>query len=80
MTTILRRLGATPQERGSDANGTCPDIFELADGRFAIVGTHTPELAAKLPDDAGVAPYETIVTIPREVLLLAKADILALEG
>jgi hypothetical protein len=75
---ILRRLGATPQARGSVGNGSCPDLFELSDGRFAVIGTHEPELVASLPDDAGVAPYETIVTIPRQVLLDATKDIAAL--
>jgi hypothetical protein len=75
---ITRRLGSTPQQRGSNANGTCPDICELEDGDFAVIGTHVPELIASLPDDAGVAPYETIVRIPRQVLLDAVKDISAL--
>lgn len=72
---ILRRLGSTPQQRGSNANGTCPDIFELANGDFAVIGTHAPELAAEIPADAGVAACETIVRIPRQVLLDAQKDI-----
>lgn len=76
---ILRRLGSTPQQRGSNANGTCPDFLELEDGDFAVIGTHVPELIASLPADAGVAPYETIVRIPRQLLLDAKADIAKLE-
>jgi hypothetical protein len=76
VTEIARRLGATPQERGSVTNGTCPDIFELADGRIAVIGTDmTAELMDKLPTDAGVAPHERIVVITRETLLRAKDDI-----
>lgn len=71
----MRRIGSTPQERGSNANGTCPDIFELPDGDFAVIGTHIPEISISLPKDAGVASYETIVRIPRQVLLDAKKDI-----
>jgi hypothetical protein len=73
---LLRRLGRTPQERGSLNNGTCPDIFELSDGRFAIIGTDlTEELEGKLPPDAGRADYERIVVITRETLLSARGDI-----
>ena len=76
---IARRLGATPQERGSAGNHSCPDLFELADGRFAVIGTDmTDELSGKLPPDAGVAPYERIVVITRDTLLRAKGDIAGL--
>jgi hypothetical protein len=73
---IARRLGASPQERGSMNNTTCPDIFELTDGRFAVIGTDmTEQLAGSLPQDAGRASYERIVVISRETLTRAKADI-----
>jgi hypothetical protein len=73
---FVRRLGRTPQERGSLNNGTCPDIFELNDGRFAIIGTDlTEELEGRLPPDAGRADYERIVVITRETLLSARGDI-----
>jgi hypothetical protein len=62
--------------RGSATNCTCPDIFELEDGNFAIVGTdRTTELRGRLPDDAGVAPYEKIVVITRDTLLAAAKDL-----
>jgi hypothetical protein len=73
---ITRRLGATPQERGSANNCSCPDIFELVDGRFAVIGTDlTAELDGILPPDASRADYERIVVITRETLVRAKADI-----
>ncbi|MET0493436.1 MAG: hypothetical protein ABW000_09945 [Actinoplanes sp.] len=73
---IRRRLGSTPKERGSATNGTCPDIFELSDGNFAVIGTEmTAELQAKLPLDAGVAPYERIVMVSRETFIAARQDI-----
>jgi hypothetical protein len=73
---FVRRLGCTPKERGSLNNGTCPDIFELSDGRFAIIGTDlTEDLEGKLPPDAGRADYERIVVITRETLVSAKRDI-----
>lgn len=76
---IIRRLGSTPQERGSLSNGHCPDIFELGDGRFAVIGTvvsSSEDLEEYgLPPDASMASYERMVVVPREVLLHAKRDI-----
>ncbi|MET9292782.1 hypothetical protein [Streptomyces sp. NPDC003077] len=76
---ITRRLGATPQERGSLGNGSCPDLFELSDGRIAVIGTDmTSELDPALPSDARRADYERIVVITRDTLLRAKEDIAAM--
>jgi hypothetical protein len=73
---FVRRLGLTPQERGSLSNGTCPDIFELSDGSFAVIGTdRTDELETKLPHGAARADYERIVVLTRETLVAAKRDI-----
>jgi hypothetical protein len=73
---IVRRLGASPRERGSANNCSCPDIFELSDGRFAVIGTDlTSELDGMLPADASRADYERIVVVTRETLVRAKADI-----
>jgi hypothetical protein len=58
------------------SGSTCPDIFELANGDFAVIGTDaTATLDGRLPADAGRADYERIVVISRETLLRAKADI-----
>lgn len=73
---IIRRLGLSPQERGSLSNGTCPDIFELSDGSFAVIGTdRTEELDGKLPAGAARADYERIIVITRETLVAARQDI-----
>ncbi|MFC0526817.1 hypothetical protein [Phytohabitans kaempferiae] len=73
---IEKRVGSTPRERGSVDNGTCPDIFLLNDGRYAVIGTDaTAELEGQLPSDAGRASHERIVVISRETLLHAKRDI-----
>jgi hypothetical protein len=73
---FLRRLGASPQERGCLVNQDCPDVFELSDGRFAVIGTDvTDELDAGLPADASRGPKERIVAITRDTLLRAKVDI-----
>jgi hypothetical protein len=55
---------------------TCPDIFELSDGNFAIIGTDATEaLDGHLPADAARADHERIVVIDRKTLLHAKQDI-----
>ncbi|MCX4457372.1 hypothetical protein OG585_32925 [Streptomyces sp. NBC_01340] len=73
---IVRRVGATPRERGSATGQSCPDIFELSDGSFAVIGREaTKELDPELPSDAARAEYERIVIITRETLLRAKKDI-----
>ncbi|MFD3931870.1 hypothetical protein [Streptomyces sp. NPDC058614] len=73
---ILRRLGPSPAERGSLSGETCPDIFELSDGSFAIIGTEaTAALDRKLPADASRGEDERIIVISRETLIRAKVDI-----
>ncbi|MFF4500514.1 hypothetical protein [Streptomyces sp. NPDC001401] len=76
---IVRRIGKPPRQRQSSPSinaGTCPDIFELSDGNFAVIGTEaTAELDRELPSDAARADYERIVVINRETLIEAKKDI-----
>ncbi|MGW0534467.1 hypothetical protein [Streptomyces sp. NPDC003032] len=44
------RIGVAPKQRGSFTGQTCPDIFDLADGDFAVVGTDmTDALSGTLP-------------------------------
>jgi hypothetical protein len=75
---FLRRLGPDPHANGAQSvalNG-CPDILELDDGDFAIIGQDITALAIdKLLPTAGCGPDEVIIRIPRRTLLLAKADI-----
>jgi hypothetical protein len=75
---FLRRLGPDPHANGAQTfacNG-CPDVFELLDGDFAIIGSDITDVAAKqLPPSASCGPDERIVRIPRKTLLLAKRDI-----
>ena len=73
---VVRRLGDSPRQRGSVTGETCPDVFELSDGNFAVIGTdRTQELDPLLPADAARADYERIVVITRDTLLRAKRDI-----
>jgi hypothetical protein len=76
---IKRRLGVPPKQRlGSRRSidmSTCPDVFELTDGRIAIVGAdETEHLKQKLPSDAGCADYERIVVIDRATWKSAQRD------
>ncbi|MFI6440416.1 hypothetical protein [Streptomyces sp. NPDC050759] len=62
--------------RGSHSNESCPDLFELSDGNFAVIGTEaTAALESRLPPDAARADYERIVVISRDTLIRAKRDI-----
>lgn len=73
---ILRRLGPQPDVALCQGGRTCPDIFELVSGDFAVIGADiTTEATAALPRDAGCGPDERIVRIPRRTLVLARSDI-----
>lgn len=73
---IIRRVGDPPRSRGSVTGETCPDLFELSDGSFAVIGTDATELCDLcLPPGAARADYERIVIITRETLIRAKRDI-----
>lgn len=55
---------------------TCPDIFELSDGSFAVIGTEaTDDLDSLLPPGITRGDGERIVVITRETIVRAKRDI-----
>ncbi|MGX1674405.1 hypothetical protein [Streptomyces sp. NPDC055400] len=73
---IVRRIGDSPKQRGSTSGQSCPDVFELSDGNFAVIGTEaTAQLDEQLPPDASRADYERIVIVSRDTLVRAKRDI-----
>ena len=75
---FLRRIGPDPHAGGvrTIALRGCPDIWELANGDFAVIGIDITDAAkAKLPLTAGCGPDERIVRIPRNLLVDAKRDI-----
>ena len=73
---FLRRLGPTTKSGNSCIGAKhCPDLFELEDGDFAVIGADITSAADKLPPDAGCGPGERIVRLPRQILVLARADI-----
>ena len=75
---FLRRIGPAPSANGvqCSACAECPDIWELENGDFAIIGMDiTAAAIAKLPPTAGCGPGERIVRLPRNLLVNAKRDI-----
>jgi hypothetical protein len=78
---IVRRHGASPAQRCS-TDVTCPDVLELADGSFAVIGL---DATGKLDDElatvrAARGHDEGIVVLPREVMLSALRDIASAAG
>lgn len=73
-----RRIGPNPHANGGQSVGCdgCPDIWELANGDFAVIGIDiTAEAIAKLPPSAGCGRDERIVRLPRSLLVNAKRHI-----
>ncbi len=76
--SFLRRVGPDPHADGAQsiAAQNCPDIWELDNGHFAVIGIDiTASCADRLPPTAGCGPDERIVLIERRILLDAKAHI-----
>lgn len=73
--TVLRRFGTAPAERAECSyGGDCPDVFELSNGDFAVIG-HDVSLDLELPSGAGRSESERTVLVPREVLLAALREL-----
>ena len=75
--TFSRRIGKSPLELGNtSSNPSCPDIWELSNGDFAVIGRDlTNSLDGVLPDDVSIGPDERLVVIPRSQLVEARNDI-----
>jgi hypothetical protein len=75
---FVQRLGPDPHANGAQSVGCdgCPDIWELDNGDFAIIGTDITDAARmNLPPTAGCGPDERVVRLPRNLLVNAKRDI-----
>lgn len=71
----MRKLGVGG-EQGSSGEKSCPNIFELENGDFAIVGTEaTQDYIDHLPPGTKIAEYESIVHVPRYIIETAIKDI-----
>ena len=75
---FLRRIGPDPHANGQQtcALAGCPDILELENGDFAIIGIDITDAARlKMFPTAGCGPDEKVVRIPRNLLVGAKTAI-----
>lgn len=72
---FVRRLVPTEAARPCQSTYGCPDLWEMADGDFAVIGEDITSLATHLPAGAGCAPGEAIVRVPRALLIQAKPAI-----
>lgn len=74
---FIRRLGiqSDAAQLLCASGNSCPDILELADGDFAIIGKDITEFARQLPVGSGCGPDERLIRIPRALLVRARADI-----
>ncbi len=74
---FIKRLGPDPHANGATSAGCqgCPDIWELDNGDFAVIGADITPLVAQLPPSASCGPDERMVRVPRKTLVLAKTDI-----
>lgn len=75
---FAKRIGPDPHANGATSVGAdgCPDIWELDNGDFAIIGVDITGIAiTNLPPTAGCGRDERIVCIPRNLLVNAKRDI-----
>lgn len=74
---FLRRLGIDPHANGAQTENLrgCPDVWELADGDFAVIGKDMAAHNHELPPTASCGPDERMVRLPRRILVAAKRDI-----
>ena len=74
---FIRRLGIEADAAILPCAGghSCPDILELANGDFAVIGKDITEFAGHLPAGSGCGADEKLVRIPRALLVRARADI-----
>lgn len=78
--SFKKRCGANPhslpeiiKEGKSAAADGCPDIWELSNGDYAVIGIRkTREFLNLLPKSAGCGLDEEIVLVPKVVMANAK--------
>jgi len=70
---FLKRLG---QSNGSLCGHNCPQVLEMNDGDFAVVGLDiTEEAVTAMPTGPAVGPKEKVVKIPRQDIIAARAEL-----
>lgn len=74
----MRRIGSTPQQRGSMTGQTCPDVIELDARSYLVIGKRTEADWPRLADvGASVGEDEQAVIVPRNCLLTAARQLVA---
>lgn len=80
----MRRIGSTPQQRGSTTGANCPDVIELDDGSYLVIGKYPgltePEALDLIDQGASIGPDEFPVIVPRDCLAAAARQIVAEES
>jgi hypothetical protein len=72
---FLKRLGGNGQNL-CESGYHCPQILEMVDGAFAVVGTDiTSEAVSAMPPGPGVGPQERVIRVPRHVFIAARAEL-----
>jgi hypothetical protein len=72
---FIRRLGQSGQQQCSTGL-SCPQILEMQNGDFAVVGADmTEEAIPAMPPGPGVGPNERVIRVPRQVLIAARTEI-----
>ncbi|MFJ5927122.1 hypothetical protein ACIQF6_31485 [Kitasatospora sp. NPDC092948] len=74
---FAERLGRSAAELGSsDGRDECPDIWQLANGDIAVIGTDaTDSYRGRLPEGVRIGAGERLIVIPGALLTAAKPDI-----
>ena len=75
---FTKRIGPDPHANGQSTPSlaNCPDILELENGDFAVIGMDiTEEAKRQMFPTASCGPDERVVRIPRRILVDARGDI-----
>jgi hypothetical protein len=77
----MRRIGSTPVERGSVGANNCPDVLELEDGDFLVIGKlhFLTALEAERMNEVGasIGEDESVVLVPRDCILAAAKQLVS---
>jgi hypothetical protein len=78
MAKVLRRLSDPPKQRKDcPLSEHCPDIFELDNDTFAVIGTlaDADTLSHLIAGEASIAPNERAVVVPGPLFRKAAANL-----
>lgn len=78
----MRRVGSTPQQRGCTTEINCPDVMELDNGDYLVIGKIVPEGSLLIaegtlePMGASIGADEMAIVVPRRCIIDAAREIL----